>query len=280
MAVGTAVSLGNPIGDPTRLETLVREFGALCQDNAWSAAFHQIPPELLPTFQRCGFSVLKIGEEASVPLARFVAETAQGKDFRYIGRRFARDGFSCGRYEPPLTAEVVQELEAISDEWLTLAGRRERGFTLGRWDDHYPRDTVVYVVRSSSGEATAFANLVPSYRPAEVAVDLMRHRVSVANGTMDFLFMEMLTDLHSRGLASFSLGMAPLAGIGEEPGAPIEERATHELYERLNRFFSYKGLYAYKAKFEPDWEARYLAYDGGPLGLARVTLALTRLTEG
>jgi phosphatidylglycerol lysyltransferase len=76
------------------------------------------------------------------------------------------------------------------------------------------------------------------------------------------------------------MGMAPFAGIGDEPGASLEERAIHELYQRLNRFFSYKGLRSFKAKYEPEWEGRYLAYGGGPLGLARTTVALTRLTEG
>jgi phosphatidylglycerol lysyltransferase len=75
------------------------------------------------------------------------------------------------------------------------------------------------------------------------------------------------------------LGLAPLAGIGDRPGAPLEERALNQLSERLTRFFSYKGLRFYKAKFDPDWEERFLAYRGGPAGLARVGLALTRVTE-
>jgi phosphatidylglycerol lysyltransferase len=103
--------------------------------------------------------------------------------------------------------------------------------------------------------------------------------VEVPNGTMDFLFLEVLLALSAR-YRRFSLGLAPLSGVGDRPGAPLEERAVHQVYERLNRFFSYKGLRAYKAKFEPAWEERFLVYEGGPAGLVRAGLALTRVTEG
>lgn len=48
----------------------------------------------------------------------------------------------------------------------------------------------------------------------------------------------------------------------------------------LNRYFSYKGLRHYKAKFEPAWEPRFLVYQGGPPGLVQTALALARATEG
>jgi phosphatidylglycerol lysyltransferase len=123
-------------------------------------------------------------------------------------------------------------------------------------------------------------NLVPDYHPGEATPDLMRHYPDVLNGTMDFLFAEMMLDLHGRGVESFSLGMAPFAGVGEDPNASLRERAIHELTERLNRFFSYRGLRAYKAKFEPRWEPRYLVFGGGIVGLVRTTVALTQLSEG
>jgi phosphatidylglycerol lysyltransferase len=74
--------------------------------------------------------------------------------------------------------------------------------------------------------------------------------------------------------------MAPLAGMADQPRAALEEWGLSQLFSLLNRFFSYKGLRNYKVKFEPDWEERFLVYEGGPLALARVGVALTRVTEG
>jgi phosphatidylglycerol lysyltransferase len=95
---------------------------------------------------------------------------------------------------------------------------------------------------------------------------------------MDHLFVELLVRL-SATHRRFSLGLAPLAGVGDRPGAPLEERALFQISERLNRFFSYKGLRSYKAKFQPHWENRFLVYQGGPPGLVATGLAFTRITE-
>jgi phosphatidylglycerol lysyltransferase len=59
-----------------------------------------------------------------------------------------------------------------------------------------------------------------------------------------------------------------------------EERGLHQFFEHLNRYFSYKGLRHYKAKFAPAWESRFLVYQGGPSGLVQTALALARATEG
>jgi phosphatidylglycerol lysyltransferase len=174
---------------------------------------------------------------------------------------------------------LLNEVEEVSEEWLSLPGRRERGFTLGSFDRGYLRETPLFVLRDPGERALAFANEVPSYRKGEATIDMMRHRLEMPNGTMDYLLTKLMLDLREKGHDRFDLGLAPLAGIGDRPGAPLEERTLNQLSERLTRFFSYKGLRFYKAKFDPDWEERFLAYRGGPAGLARVGLALTRVTE-
>ena len=58
--------------------------------------------------------------------------------------------------------------------------------------DGYMRTTPVGVVRAPEGRITAFANLVIHEQWREVAVDLMRRRREVENGTMDFLFVNII----------------------------------------------------------------------------------------
>jgi phosphatidylglycerol lysyltransferase len=173
----------------------------------------------------------------------------------------------------------LDEVEEVSEEWLSLPGRRERSFTLGRFDQSYLSETPLFVVRDPQKRPLAFANEIPSYRKGEATIDLMRYRLEMPNGTMEYLLMELMLALREEGYDRFDLGLAPLAGVGDRSGAPLEERALNQLSERLTRFFSYKGLRNYKAKFEPDWEERFLVYGVGPLALARVGVALTRVTE-
>jgi phosphatidylglycerol lysyltransferase len=96
---------------------------------------------------------------------------------------------------------------------------------------------------------------------------------------MDFLLVELLLSRRRAGYRAFNLGLAPLAGVGDRPGAMLEERALHQLFEHLNRFFSYRGLRQYKAKFAPSWEGRFLIYHGGPAGLVKTALAVAGATE-
>ena len=278
-ALGCAISLGDPAGPPDELEETVRRFASFCADNGWQLAFHQTLPDALPLYRQLGMHELKVGEEALVDLQVFITRTQEASGFQRVRRRAQTLGLQVTRHEPPHPEVLFDEVQRISNEWLSLPGRRERSFTLGRFDHARTSQTPFFVVRDRSGSGLGFVNLIPCYPEGDSTIDLMRHRVEVPNGTMDFLFLEVLLALSAR-YRRFSLGLAPLSGVGDRPGAPLEERAVHQVYERLNRFFSYKGLRAYKAKFEPAWEERFLVYEGGPAGLVRAGLALTRVTEG
>ena len=70
-----------------------------------------------------------------------------------------------------------------------------------------------------------------------------------------------------------------MAGVGENPESRNLEKGLHYLYEHLNRFYNFQGLHAYKEKFRPRWESRYLVYPS--LGaLPDVVVALIRADSG
>lgn len=277
---GVAICLGDPVGPAEKLEELVRSFLLFCADNGWRVAFQHILPDLLGTYRALGLEIVHIGEDAVVDLEQFVSVTAQGRGFRQTSRKIEKAGCKAVRFTPPHPATVINDAEKVSREWLSLPGRHERSFTLGQFNRTYINQTPLFAVLDPTDHILAFVNEIPVYRKGEATVDLMRHRIEIPNGTMDYLFLKLLTDLKERGFQTFNFGLAPLAGVGDEPGSTIEEHAAHLLYEHLGRFFSFKGLRNYKDKFEPTWEDRFLAYQGGPLGLLKAAIALIRATEG
>lgn len=157
--------------------------------------------------------------------------------------------------------------------------RFRKKFSLGWFDEAYLRDCVIAVVYEPQGKITAFANIVPEYQHNEVTLDMMRHRPTMENGTMDFLFSSMLQYFKEKNYDSFNFALSALAGVGETSQSRRLEKVLGYLYEHLNRFYNFKGLHAYKEKFRPRWEPRYLVYPS-LRSLPDVVVALIRADSG
>ena len=132
VALASAVALGDPLAEtPEDLALTLAEFLDFCDANAWRVAFHQVPPTRLPAYRAAGLQALKIGEEAVVDLTAFNLSGKTMKHLRATVNRFEREGYRAVSYPAPLDDALLGHLRAVSDEWLTIEGRRERGFTLG-----------------------------------------------------------------------------------------------------------------------------------------------------
>lgn len=96
-----------------------------------------------------------------------------------------------------------------------------------------------------------------------MSVDLMRHLPDAPAGTMDMMFVRLFQWGRDQGHATFNLGLAPLSGMPEDRLAPIWAKIGRALFERGERLYRFTGLRAFKAKFQPQWEPRYIATPGG-----------------
>ncbi|HMK08046.1 MAG TPA: phosphatidylglycerol lysyltransferase domain-containing protein, partial [Anaerolineales bacterium] len=274
-----AVALGDPIGPPQDALPAITAFRDLCWQSDWNAAFYQTLPELLPAYQEAGFHALRIGAEAIVDLEHFSLEGKDGKAFRNAQHRLTRLGHRVGTFDPPIAPEVMEELRAVSDEWLTLVHGTEKRFSLGWFDEDYVASSQILAVLAADGAVTAFANLLPEYRRNETSVDLMRHRREAPPGTMDFLFLALFEWSKAHGFATFNLGLSSLSGVGEHPQDPGLERALHFSVEHIRRFYDFKGLFEYKAKFNPSWSPRFLIYPSAA-ALPSILACLARADSG
>jgi phosphatidylglycerol lysyltransferase len=96
---------------------------------------------------------------------------------------------------------------------------------------------------------------------------------------MDFLFTELLLHAQAQGYRWFNLGMAPLAGFDPHRLAPLWNRLGALLFRHGEHFYNFRGLRAFKDKFDPVWEPRYLASPGG-LSAAFVLTDVAALVSG
>jgi phosphatidylglycerol lysyltransferase len=274
---GFAVALADPVGPDEEIPGLIRSFAGFCEDNDWKLAFYQTLPDFLPLYRQAGLKKMKIGEDAIVDLETFNLGGKSMKHIRHALNQFDKTGLRAAYYEPPVPDEVLAGLRQVSDDWLRIPGRRERGFAVGGFSEDEIRRTPVYAAVGPDDRFLAFVNVVRSYAPGETTIDLMRHRRDAPPGIMDSLFVKLFEKQRQNGFRRFSLGLAPLSGFltGEESGA--EERAVQFFLQRLDFIFSYEGLSDYKAKFATHWEPRYTIYRN-VFELPRMAMALLRIS--
>jgi phosphatidylglycerol lysyltransferase len=256
------VGLFDPVGPQAEWPELVWRFLELSRAQGGRASFYQVRPQTLPVYLDAGLRVLKLGEYASVPLADFTLKGSARAALRQAVNRGDREGLTLEVLEPAAVQSNLAELRGISDAWLAEHRAAEKGFSLGAFAEPYVRRMPVAVVRRHGG-MIAFATLLATDRKAEVSIDLMRHLPGAPNGTMDFLFTRLLLHFQAQGFQRFGLGMAPLSGMAAHPLAPGWHRAGRLLFAHGENFYNFQGLRAFKEKFAPEWEARYLAAPGG-----------------
>ncbi len=276
------VSLGDPVGPERAATELAWRLREMSDRHGGWACFYQVGPGALPRYLDMGLSLFRLGEEAIIPLDAFSLEGPERRPLRQAYHRGERDGLRFEVVPAELVPPLLPELRLISDAWLAEKNVREKGFSIGYFDERYLAEGPTALARVGD-RAVAFANLLVSSTKAELSFDLMRHLPDAPRTTMDFLFVSMLVWGRAHGYRTFSLGMAPLSGLEDRALAPLWTKFGVRLYRHGEYFFNFQGLRQYKEKYAPEWRPRYLAAPGGlrlPLVLANVAALVSRGLKG
>lgn len=257
----TWAAVGDPVGPPAAAPGLVRAFVERADDHGGVPVFYQVRPAQLSLYADFGLSFAKLGEEARVPLQDFSLTGSRHKGLRATVNRLEREGARFRVVEANEVAAILPQLKAVSDDWLLRKSASEKGFSLGFFDADYLVRQPVAVIEYA-GRIVAFANLLCEASREELSIDLMRFASSAPNGTMDGLFAYLLAWGRERGYRWFNLGMAPLSGLEVSPVSSAWLRLGKVIYRHGEAFYNFEGLRAYKEKFHPVWEPRYIAYPG------------------
>lgn len=281
------VIFSDPVVDHQLADEFLDDLHAFATDHDLNLVFYQLTGDWMPHLHDFGYTFFKLGEEAVVPLAGFSLEGGAGHGYRKTIRRVEGEGVSFEVLRPPLDAGLIDELRGVSDAWLAHKGIQEMQFSLGYFSPAYLQRFPVAVVRDREGRVAAFMNLLgtrPEEEPAgrrkkgkrpaasaggeaagargpvgELTSDLMRY-VPGIDQLMDYMVLKMMVWAGAEGYAALNLGMCPLFDVGESRKASLPERLARLLFEHGERIYNYRGLHAFKDKFRPVWEPRFMAY--------------------
>src|ERR1700730_9400875 len=254
---GAAVVLGPGVAPAAALPSLYAEFRAESHRRGWRVGFYQVPQSMADEF---GWGHgYHIGSEAIIDLAALSLEGPAMAKLRHEVSRAQRNGVTVTLVPDiavtPQTRWAMRNLTEMRTQRRHLG---EMGFSVGRGDDTPAAPTMVGLAHDASGQLVGYVTLLSLPAARGVALDAMRRRGDAPGGTMDLLLYRGLQ--HYRGLASWaSLGLAPAGG----PSAC--------------------SLSAFKSKFRPVWEPRYLVaerlIDWPVVGASPLLLHYPRLAQ-
>ena len=136
---------------------------------------------MLHLYLDLGLTLVKLGEEARVPLTGFTIEGRNRKKLRHAWRRPSEEGCRFEVVPPEAIAAADAGARADLDDWLRTKNTREKGFSLGFFDQGYLRRLPLALVRkrgASSPSPTSGAG----GEHEELSIDLMRHRPDAPPG--------------------------------------------------------------------------------------------------
>ena len=278
-----AVVLADPICRPDCREKLVHGFIRHCRTCDWKPVFYCSHYSNREIYDRAGFQLVRIAEEARLKLAEFKLDGARFQNLRTARNKGRKNGLVFGWYGGDQTAhdeQLEQQLLHLSKEWLARKRGGEMSFDLSPFNKQTIREKGAAFVRSPDGVLEAFATWHPYAHGKGRCLDLMRSHVR-ARDVMDFLILEAIQSFRDQGVEEICFGGAPLANTADPSEHTMHDRSIRFIFENLERFYGYKRLFFFKQKYHPNWSARYLAYPcGTSLLVVGLAIAGVHLANG
>ncbi|MBC2605389.1 bifunctional lysylphosphatidylglycerol flippase/synthetase MprF [Pelagicoccus albus] len=273
----TWVSMGDPVGDPKAFKNLITSFRELAAEYGGQPVFYQASKDHLFNYVDVGLRPVKVGEVARVRLEDFTLTGSKRQSMRSRLKRVAKKGCVFEMLSQEEALLEMQTLKAISDEWLAAKKAREKGFSLGYFDESYLARFRIAVVRVE-GKIVAFTNVWETRSKEEISIDLMRYSNDAPPSVMEFLFVELIKWSQEEGFVFFDLRVAPLSGITVGNSVPFAHKLLDVVFNHGENFYGFKGIRSYKERFSPEWEPIYVASPSS-WRLPFVTADLTRVVS-
>ena len=150
------IALGGPVGRSDEVAELLWRFRELADAHAARPGVYGFGPDLLPEMVEMGMRVQKVGEAAVVPLREFSLQGRKREVLRRNWRKARESGAEFEVLSPDQAARHIDELKAVSDQWLRTHAGGDKSFSMGGFEPRYVCEFPSAVVRVE-GRIVAFA---------------------------------------------------------------------------------------------------------------------------
>ncbi|WP_354641839.1 phosphatidylglycerol lysyltransferase domain-containing protein [Kitasatospora camelliae] len=271
---GVMLASGDPVGDYEAWPGAIKVFMAEARAHAWVPAVmgcSELGGEIWT--READLDALELGDEAIVDTSVFSLSGRAMRNVRQMVKRIERNGYSCKvRRVSELTLEEKRQVADAAARWRGTDTERGFSMALGRFGDAADDDCVVVTAHKAPEEGEpegppgsdlkAVLHFVP-WGPDGISLELMRRDREADPGLNELLIVAALQQVSALGVKRVSLNFAMFRSAlarGERIGAGPVLRAWRGLLVFLSRWFQIESLYKFNAKFQPEWEPRFLVY--------------------
>ena len=273
---GVLLASGDPFGHYSLWSEVIDKMIALADEYAWTlgvAGCSERAGELW--LEKTGMSALHIGDEAVINVKNFSLDGPQMKNVREMINKTRRLGY---------VAEVkpVTELDDSEREILKIKavewryGEKERGFAMAL--DRFMNpidDQELYVLARKNGELMAFMTFSPWAKDG-ISLDRMLRSRDADTGGNELIIATVAEYGKNANISRISLNFAAFRSIFEEAdriSAGAWLRFKRNVIRFVSKWVQIESLYRFNAKFQPEWNPRYLIYPG-PTKLIEIGIAV------
>ena len=259
-----ALVLSDPIGKTEAVAESFTAFTDMCDRHGWRPTFYSVSEPFRGLAAGHGFKSIVVGEDTVIDLPNLAFTGKSWQSVRSAINTAGKLGITMQSVHYNEAApELRAQLQAIADSWAGDKALPALGFTLGTLKEAEDPEVVMHLAVDAEGSVHGMTSWMPVYRDGKITgwtLDIMQRRLSddTMKGVVEYLIAETAMTFKAAGYEFISLSASPLSHSEAETG-PVE--AVLDLVaKRIEPFYGFASLHAFKAKFKPRFEPMYLCF--------------------
>lgn len=260
---GVMLASGDPFGEYSLWKSAIDIFLEEARLHAWTPAVMGASDRGGEVWvEHAGMTAFDIGDEAIIKVKDFTLEGRPMGNVRQMVNRIKRKGYEATTTRwVDLDLATRQELRRLAKKW--RYGAPERGFSmaLDRFGSDADDDCIITIAKLD-GEIKGLLYFVP-WSTDGLSLDRMQRERGTDAGVNELLIVQTVEWAKEKKIENISLNFAAFRSLFERAekisAGPIT-RGTRNLIRLLSNFFQVESLYRFNAKFDPEWQTRYLVY--------------------
>jgi lysyl-tRNA synthetase class 2 len=260
---GVMLASGDPFGEYSLWPDAIDAFLEEAKRYAWTPAVMGASDRGGEVWvEHAGMTAFEIGDEAIIKVKDFTLEGRPMANVRQMVNRIKRKGYVAytSRWSD-LDPKIRIELRSLAKKW--RYGAPERGFSMAmdRFGEDIDGETVI-TIATLGDEIKGLLYFVP-WANDGISLDRMQRERGTDPGVNELLIVQSVDWARENKIEEISLNFAAFRSLFERAekisAGPIT-RGSRNLIRFFSNFFQVESLYRFNAKFNPEWQTRYLVY--------------------